>query len=145
MNACLPTEVESGGSLIFAPHCGQKFPVAATGARHVGHAVPDEVFSIMGFSDFTKPMLLGRVGGFDIINLMSRKSVIFIVVGILVIVAAGFWYWSKNRQTPAQQTPTIGGQIFEKTQNPLGGKLPETNPFKEQKNPFDVIYNNPFK
>lgn len=79
---------------------------------------------------------------------MSRKNIVFIVVGILVIVAAGFWYWSKSKQAPTietQKAPTLGGQISEKLQNPIGGKLPETNPFKDQKNPFDVIYQNPFK
>ena len=75
---------------------------------------------------------------------MSRKNIVFIVVGILVIVAVGLWFWLKNKQTP-EKTPTPGGQISETLQNPIGGKVPETNPFKNQKNPFDVIYQNPFK
>ena len=80
-------------------------------------------------------------------------SVVVAAVALVVIAGISFWYWSKNRQTlsaPSSQTketlaPTLGGAIFEKTQNPLKDKLPEINPFESQKNPFDAIYQNPFK
>ncbi|MEK9194277.1 MAG: hypothetical protein AAB884_00515 [Patescibacteria group bacterium] len=80
-------------------------------------------------------------------NFKSKLIIIILVVVVVIIAAAGFWYWSKNKQVPLekQEAPTLGGQIFEKTQNPTYGKLPDTNPFKDQKNPFDVIYDNPFK
>ncbi len=74
--------------------------------------------------------------------------IVAIVVAV-VIVAAGFWYW-QSKQTPEQapsspEAPTLGSEIFDKTQNPLGGQVPSTNPFKDQKNPLDTIYKNPFE
>ena len=85
-----------------------------------------------------------------------------IVVLIPVLIGAGIWYWqSKNTAlapivtTPATTVPctnttstaevpvtqeaggSIGAKIFEKTQNPVTNKLPETNPLKSIiKNPF---------
>lgn len=77
------------------------------------------------------------------------------VVGILAIVVAGFWYWSQKRaevsetstETPAitevLETPAaaeakdgLGAEAFNKTKNPLSNELPETNPFQVNTNPF---------
>ncbi|MDO8676663.1 MAG: hypothetical protein Q7K16_03395 [Candidatus Azambacteria bacterium] len=77
---------------------------------------------------------------------MENKSQILTWVVVIILVAAGvgFWYWSRNVKAP-EETPTLGGQIFEKTQNPLEGQVPDANPFKDQKNPLDTIYQNPFE
>jgi len=72
----------------------------------------------------------------------SKPIILVSVVVAIVIAAAGFWFWSKNKQVPSS---SLGGQIFEKTQNPLEGQVPDANPFKDQKNPLDAIYQNPFK
>ena len=78
-------------------------------------------------------------------NLKSKPLILVsIIAAVIIIAGVGFWYWSKSRQTQ-KETPTLGSFIFEKTQNPIGGKLPETNPFESQKNPFDAIYQNPFQ
>ena len=86
---------------------------------------------------------------------------IVIIVSILVIVAGvGFWYWQKKgakaifpqtsipeaeNLSPAEVKESLGGQIFEQTQNPLKGKLPPTNPFEEtETNPLKNVYQNPF-
>jgi len=76
----------------------------------------------------------------------NKQKIIIIVVAAVLVVAAGigFWFWSKSKQTP-KETPTLGGQIFDKTQNKLQGHVPNTNPFKDQKNPLDAIYKNPFE
>jgi hypothetical protein len=66
------------------------------------------------------------------------------VVAVVVVASLFFWYWSKNKQAP-KETTTLGATIFQKTQNPLKGQVPDTNPFKNQKNPLDTIYQNPFK
>ena len=66
------------------------------------------------------------------------------VVAVVVIVSLVFWYWSKSKQA-SKEAPTLGGQIFDRTQNQLQGQVPDTNPFKDQKNPFDAIYKNPFE
>lgn len=75
------------------------------------------------------------------------KATIIGVVAVLVIAAGiGYWYWSKSKQAPPlEEVPTLGSEIFEKTQNQLEGRVPDTNPFKDQKNPFDAIYKNPFE
>jgi len=76
---------------------------------------------------------------------MENKPIIIgIVVIILVAAGFGFWYWSKNKQAP-KEIPSLGSQIFDKTQNTLKGQMPDVNPFKDQKNPLDAIYQNPFK
>ena len=78
------------------------------------------------------------------VNLLIIGLAIFIVLVILVV---GIWYWFGDKQffSQTQEAPTLGGEIFEKTQNPIGGKLPDTNPFKNQKNPLDSLYKNPFE
>ncbi|MBI2096731.1 MAG: hypothetical protein HYT40_01055 [Candidatus Sungbacteria bacterium] len=76
----------------------------------------------------------------------SKPIILVSVVIAIVIAAAGFWYWSKSQQTPlSEEVSSLGGQIFEKTQNSLEGQIPDANPFKDQKNPLDAIYQNPFK
>ncbi len=49
MNVCRPTEVESGVSLNFFPHCGQKFALADMGAWHDGQLVSGGALSIYCF------------------------------------------------------------------------------------------------
>lgn len=91
----------------------------------------------------------------------NKQKTIIIAVAVALVIVAGivFWYGPKSKQSPSvpspqiqelpqdtpQEAPTLGSEIFEKTQNPLKGQVPETNPFKEQKNPFDTIYQNPFQ
>ena len=77
---------------------------------------------------------------------MDFKSKPIILVSIVVAVIIGavsFWYWSKSKQ--AQEVPTLGSKIFDKTQSPLEGQAPDVNPFKNQRNPLDSLYQNPFK
>ena len=75
----------------------------------------------------------------------KQKIIIIAIVAVLVIVAGiGFWYWSKNKQAQ-KEASTLGSKIFDKTQNQLEGQVPDTNPFKNQKNPLDTIYKNPFE
>lgn len=78
----------------------------------------------------------------------NKRKTIIIAAAVTLVVAAGigFWYWSKSKQAPSLEgVPSLGSEIFEKTQNPIGGQVPDANPFKEQKNPFDTIYKNPFE
>lgn len=72
----------------------------------------------------------------------SKPIILVSIVIAVIIAAAGFWYWSKSGQIPPS---SLGGQIFDKTQNQLEGQMPDTNPFKNQKNPLDSLYQNPFK
>lgn len=93
---------------------------------------------------------------------MDNKKLIPIIIVVLVLVAggAGFWYWSQKggqgispwfstptakELSPAEVERSLGGRIFEQTQNPLKGKLPPTNPFEEtETNPLKDVYQNPF-
>jgi len=89
----------------------------------------------------------------------SRTIVIAAVVTLVIAVGIGFWYWQKKgglgidqqatslaeKLSPAEVKGSLGGQIFEQTQNPLKGKLPPTNPFeKTETNPLKNVYQNPF-
>lgn len=69
-----------------------------------------------------------------------------IAVIAALLAAAGIWYWYRQKDTAPQDVParSIGGDIFEKTQNPLKDELPETNPFKAETNPFKDKETNPF-
>ena len=76
----------------------------------------------------------------------NKPKTIIVTAAVILVIATGivFWFWSKNKQAQ-KETPTLGSQIFDKTQNQLQGRMPDTNPFKGQKNPFDAIYKNPFE
>ena len=80
-------------------------------------------------------------------NLKSKPLILVsIIAAVIIIAGVGFWYWSKSKQAPSSQgAPSLGSEIFDKTQNPLEGQVPDANPFKDQKNPLDAIYQNPFE
>ena len=67
---------------------------------------------------------------------------------LLVLAGGGFFLISKGIvKNPLQKSSpnsSLGTQIFEKTQNPISGKIPETNPFSKV-NPFKGVYKNPFE
>ena len=78
----------------------------------------------------------------------SRPIILVSIVIAVIVAAASFWYWSKSKQTPSpspEEASSLGGEIFDKTRSPLEGQVPNTNPFKNQKNPLDSIYQNPFE
>ena len=72
----------------------------------------------------------------------SKTIIIAIVVALIIAAGVGFWYWSKSKQAPSS---SLGSEIFDKTQNQLESQVPDANPFKDQKNPLDSIYQNPFE
>lgn len=78
---------------------------------------------------------------------MQNKNLIIVVIAVAVLAGVGFWYWREKKTVsvvPEANVPitekageSIGGEIFEKTQNPIKNNLPETNPLKKIiKNPF---------
>ncbi len=92
-----------------------------------------------------------------------NKNLVRPITGLIILVvlaAVGFWYWSQKggqgifprpsapaarELSPAAVEESLGGQIFEQTQNPLKNKLPPTNPFeKTETNPLKDVYQNPF-
>jgi len=75
-------------------------------------------------------------------------ALIPLIIIILVVAGVVFFLISKGIiKNPLQKSPpnsSLGSQIFEKTQNPLEDKIPQTNPFSKI-NPFKGVYKNPFE
>ena len=95
---------------------------------------------------------------------MKVKLIIFIVVAV-VIASVGVWIWQNKATSPLPSSgpqavsPTkesqqasapaasagLGTKLFERTQNPLKDKLPQTNPFVgNETNPLKNVIKNPF-
>ena len=72
------------------------------------------------------------------------------IVLVVAVIIGAVWFWFFKTE-PAEEAPSLGSEIFEKTQNPLEGQVPDTNPFADQPNPFgdktnpiEKAYTNPF-
>lgn len=95
---------------------------------------------------------------------METKIKLMIVI-LIVVVAAGIIFFAlpkKNVEqtavfptavpslpTPSPEpgavaTESLGGEIFEKSQNPMENNVPQVNPFEAKTNPFKSSYTNPF-
>jgi hypothetical protein len=86
-----------------------------------------------------------------------RKGVLFALLGVLVVfVLLAFWAFFMRKlpatipgpdplpmATPASSTESLGGDLYEKTSNPLGDKLPEQSATIES--PINDAYKNPFE
>ena len=81
---------------------------------------------------------------------MNKKIVIAsaILAALAVLVIGGFFVVKKYKKP----SDGWGSQVFDSATNPVGEKLPETNPFdantnpfQDQPNPLDKTYKNPFK
>ena len=74
-------------------------------------------------------------------NFKSKPIILTSIIAVIII-AAGFWYWSQ-RKTGAPEAPAtevkdgLGAEVFKKINNPLSEELPETNPFNVNTNPFE--------
>lgn len=76
----------------------------------------------------------------------QRAKLVAVIILAAALIAAGIWYWQRRQPAPPAETPVeaIGGELFEKAQNPLKDELPQTNPFKAETNPFKNTETNPF-
>ena len=81
---------------------------------------------------------------------MNGKKKIAVILGVAIaavlIVGGVFVYQKYYRKAPApkEEPQTLGGQIYEQVQNPAE-KIPETNPYSANTNPFETAKTNPFK
>lgn len=76
------------------------------------------------------------------IVLVSLIVLLVLVGTVLFFISKGI---IKNPLQKSSPNSSLGSQIFEKTKNPISGKIPETNPLGAAKiNPFKNIYPNPF-
>lgn len=74
----------------------------------------------------------------------NKKNIIWVAVIILAAAGAAFWYFGGKIPFTTQQEKEaivevkdgLGAEALKKTKNPLSGKLPETNPFQVNTNPF---------
>lgn len=80
---------------------------------------------------------------------MTKNTKIIIgIVGLLVVVGGAYYaYTNKPNQSPQEQASTEDATTDAAT-NPISGqavsdKIPQTNPFQTQVNPYDA-YKNPF-
>lgn len=93
----------------------------------------------------------------------STKFSLVIVGGAIVLIAVAVFLYPRFTKKPSVpsdapgktahvQKNNIGNALFEKSQNPIADKLPETNPFGANINPFEKVtnplktqYKNPFE
>ena len=84
---------------------------------------------------------------------MNTKFIIGIVA-VVFLVALGVWFWQRTEPMTAQtktssviletKSKSLGSQLYDQTSNPVGNKLPDTNPVTSAStNPFNN-YVNPF-
>ena len=78
---------------------------------------------------------------------MDKKWLYLILVVVVIgFIAAGYFYYSRGGKIPfigqeekeaaVEVKEGLGAKALEKTNNPLSGELPETNPFNVNTNPF---------
>ena len=83
---------------------------------------------------------------------MNKQAIVIVIFLIILVAAVVAWVvFTKKGEIQTQSSPTgtenqasgIGGEIFQKVQNPISDKLPEANP-TQNLNPLEGAYNNPF-
>jgi len=87
----------------------------------------------------------------------NKKLILPIAIGLILVIFL-IWYLGFYKKptaapstggAPAPQegaaspasSQSLGGELYEKSKNPIGDKLPETNPVP---NPLEGVYKNPF-
>ncbi|HEY4496629.1 MAG TPA: hypothetical protein VI432_00565 [Candidatus Paceibacterota bacterium] len=70
---------------------------------------------------------------------------LLVYVGVIIVLAlSGFFIWQLTispEEEPVPASTGLGTELYEEAQNPLNEKLPETNPFDANANPFEKKYN----
>lgn len=90
------------------------------------------------------------------LNNLSQKNNVITMVAIVVavvLILLGVWWWQKDQKTEiapgepiGEEKPAgLGSELYESVNNPVEGKVPETNPFKTETNPLKDVYKNPFE
>ncbi|MEK7181085.1 MAG: hypothetical protein AAB738_01985 [Patescibacteria group bacterium] len=83
---------------------------------------------------------------------MNKQTIIIVIfLVVLAAVVVAWFVFNKGGEIQVQNTPGgtneqgsgIGGEIFQKVQNPIADKLPESNPAQDI-NPLENTYQNPF-
>jgi len=78
----------------------------------------------------------------------ANKKILLIIVILAIMVGGAFYFVEKYPQItkPSEEEApkTFGEKIYQIVQNPAE-KIPQTNPFKVNINPFEGLKINPFK
>lgn len=75
---------------------------------------------------------------------MRRKRDLLIPLLVLLVLFGSVVVFLLVKGKFQKQKASLGEQIYEQVQNPISGKIPETNPFVKV-NPFKGVYKNPFE
>lgn len=87
---------------------------------------------------------------------MDKKVLIILIVSLVLVTGLALYIFTREKPQPAEQAQPLvlppiqkeqagfGGQVYEQVQSPAE-KLPETNPFEAQTNPFEEVKTNPFE
>ena len=79
---------------------------------------------------------------------MKLKIIVIVILALLAIVGGVFYFLKNSKKvlspeatrakTEQSASVSLGAEVYGQAQNPLNGKVPETNPFKQEyKNPFE--------
>ncbi|MDP3948853.1 MAG: hypothetical protein Q8Q17_02800 [bacterium] len=76
---------------------------------------------------------------------MNTKNIVLLAI-VIIIVALAAWYIVGKKAAPTSSTAGqgLGADIYEQAVPNAAEKLPETNPFKAESNPFKAVQTNPF-
>jgi len=89
---------------------------------------------------------------------MNKKVLIILIVSFVLVTGVLLVMFTREKPQPAEQETSkplvlppiekepvgFGGQVYEQVESPAE-KLPETNPFEAQTNPFEEKKTNPFE
>ncbi|MBI2033664.1 MAG: hypothetical protein HYT13_01045 [Candidatus Liptonbacteria bacterium] len=88
---------------------------------------------------------------------MNKKLILPIAIGLILVIFL-IWYLGFYKKSvaptstggapigpggasPPANSQSLGSELYEKSKNPIGDKLPEANPVP---NPIEGVYKNPF-
>lgn len=78
---------------------------------------------------------------------MNTKVTVLIAIVIIAVIALGAWYiYGKKFAAPVAPAAEqgLGSDIYGQVAPNAAENLPETNPFKQEANPFKDVQTNPF-
>lgn len=83
---------------------------------------------------------------------MLNKKPLVLGIIVILLIAMGIYFWKFYRRPAAiipsaqkiEEPQGLGNKIAEEVQNPAE-KIPQTNPYETETNPFEETKTNPFK
>ena len=69
---------------------------------------------------------------------MNNRNMVVIAVGIVILVAIGYWFWPQKKEKGAVETAKDISESVPQIQTNLGEEVPEINPL-DRANPFKYV------